>query len=74
MLDRWIALVEKSGIWEMYVVCVRVCLCAPCTAPLTSRWARCTTRYNPLTGAPYGAVGLGMSTLIVDWLYRLGRV
>eukprot|EP01012_Entosiphon_sulcatum_P063844 TRINITY_DN9199_c0_g1_i1.p1 TRINITY_DN9199_c0_g1~~TRINITY_DN9199_c0_g1_i1.p1 ORF type:complete len:472 (-),score=93.69 TRINITY_DN9199_c0_g1_i1:23-1414(-) len=31
-------------------------------------------QYNPLTAAPYGAVGLGMSTLIVDWLYRLGRL
>jgi len=30
--------------------------------------------YNPLTGAPYGVEGLGMSTLIVDWLYRYGVV
>lgn len=31
-------------------------------------------QYNPLTGANYGVEGLGMSTLIVDWLHRLGRV
>ncbi len=31
-------------------------------------------QYNPETGAPLGAVGLGMSTLLVDWLYRLNRV
>mgnify|MGYP001600702758 FL=1 len=30
--------------------------------------------YNPFTAAPYGQEGLGMSCLIVDWLYRLGRV
>eukprot|EP01125_Pyxidicula_operculata_P002557 TRINITY_DN12410_c0_g1_i1.p1 TRINITY_DN12410_c0_g1~~TRINITY_DN12410_c0_g1_i1.p1 ORF type:complete len:455 (+),score=78.79 TRINITY_DN12410_c0_g1_i1:126-1490(+) len=30
--------------------------------------------YNPLTGDAYGAIGLGMSTLIVDWLYREGIV
>jgi len=46
VLDKWTALVQKSGIFE---------------------------HYNPLTGEPYGAVGLGMSTLIVDWLYRTGR-
>jgi hypothetical protein len=27
--------------------------------------------YNPLTGAGYGARGLGMSTLVCDWLQRL---
>ncbi|KJE92396.1 hypothetical protein CAOG_03374 [Capsaspora owczarzaki ATCC 30864] len=47
LVQRWLALVEKSGIWE---------------------------QYNPITGDPYGAVGLGMSTLIVDWLYRTGIV
>jgi len=31
-------------------------------------------QYNPETGASYGVEGLGMSSLIVDWLYRLGRV
>lgn len=31
-------------------------------------------QYNPETGAAFGTEGLGMSTLIVDWLYRLGRV
>jgi hypothetical protein len=28
--------------------------------------------YNPLTGEPYGAIGLGMSTLVCDWIYRYG--
>jgi glycogen debranching enzyme len=57
LLSRWVALYEKTGIYE---------------------------QYNPLTGAGYGPEGLGnnvspceinnsgMSTLIVDWLYRLG--
>ena len=27
--------------------------------------------YNPLTGDGYGARGLGMSTLVCDWLQRL---
>jgi hypothetical protein len=30
--------------------------------------------YDPITGAPYGQEGLGMSTLICDWLYRYGWV
>jgi len=30
--------------------------------------------YNPYNATPYGQEGLGMSCLIVDWLYRLGRV
>ncbi len=47
MMDRWIKMVEQSGIWEMY---------------------------NPLTGAPYGVEGLGMSCIIVDWMARLNRV
>jgi glycogen debranching enzyme len=47
LMDKWIALYEKSGIWE---------------------------QYNPITGENYGVEGLAMSTLIVDWLYRLGRV
>ena len=47
VMDRWIKLVEMSGIWEMY---------------------------NPLTGAPYGVEGLGMSCVIVDWMARLNRV
>ena len=47
VLDRWLALYEQSGVWEMY---------------------------NPITGAGYGVEGLGMSTLIVDWLVRMGRV
>eukprot|EP01038_Epipyxis_sp_PR26KG_P010682 gene10682-14345_t len=28
--------------------------------------------YNPLTAEPYGPEGLGMSTLICDWIYRYG--
>jgi len=28
--------------------------------------------YNPYTGAPYGTEGLGMSTLVCDWIYRYG--
>jgi hypothetical protein len=47
MLDRWLALYEQNGVWEMY---------------------------NPVSGAGYGEEGLGMSTLIVDWLVRMGRV
>ena len=46
LLDRWLDLYERSGIWEMY---------------------------NPRSGAGYGVEGLGMSTLIVDWLVRMGR-
>jgi len=46
-LNRWISLVEKSGIWEMY---------------------------NPITGVSYGVEGLGMSCVIVDWIFRMGRV
>ena len=45
ILDSWIALVQKSGIYE---------------------------HYNPIDGTPYGAVGLGMSTLVCDWIYRCG--
>jgi len=47
IMQKWIQLYQKSGVWE---------------------------QYNPITGEPYGAVGLGMSTLIVDWMYRLGIV
>lgn len=45
ILNKWVALVDKSGIYEMY---------------------------NPVTAEPYGPEGLGMSTLICDWLYRYG--
>lgn len=45
ILRKWVALVDKSGIYEMY---------------------------NPLTGEPYGPEGLGMSTLVCDWIYRYG--
>lgn len=31
----------------------------------------CPQHYNPLTGDGYGARGLGMSTLVCDWLQRL---
>ena len=47
LLDRWVALYQKTGVYE---------------------------QYNPQNGDPYGPEGLGMSTLIVDWLYRLGRL
>jgi glycogen debranching enzyme len=47
MMDRWISMVKKGGIYEMY---------------------------NPETAVGYGAEGLGMSTLIVDWMKRLGRI
>ena len=30
--------------------------------------------YNPETGTGYGAEGLGMSCLVVDWMARLGIV
>lgn len=59
LLDRWVAAVEKGGIYE---------------------------QWNPLTAESYGSeglksslglssseIGLGMSTLIVDWLYRLDK-
>lgn len=47
IMDRWISMVRKGGIYEMY---------------------------NPETSVGYGAEGLGMSTLIVDWMKRLGRI
>jgi hypothetical protein len=47
LMDRWIALYQKSQVYE---------------------------QYNPITGAPYGPVGLGMSSLIVDWIYRFGLI
>jgi hypothetical protein len=30
--------------------------------------------YDPINGTAFGVEGLGMSCLIVDWLFRLGRV
>jgi len=30
--------------------------------------------YNPETGRGYGAEGLGMSCLVVDWMARMGIV
>jgi len=47
LMDRWIALYQKSQVYE---------------------------QYNPITGAPYGPAGLGMSSLIVDWIYRFGLI
>jgi hypothetical protein len=47
---------------------------------LMDRWTKLVEKsgifemYNPITGAPNGVEGLGMSCLIVDWLFRLGRV
>ncbi len=43
LTERWIKMVEKSGIYEMY---------------------------NPEDASPYGVLGLGMSTLIVDAIHR----
>jgi len=28
--------------------------------------------YNPFSGEPYGPEGLGMTTLVCDWIYRYG--
>ena len=47
MMERWISMVKKGGIYEMY---------------------------NPETGVGYGPEGLGMSTLIVDWMQRLSCI
>jgi len=47
ILQKWISLVQLSGIWE---------------------------HYNPLTGEPYGPEGLGMSTLVCDYIQRFGMV
>ena len=47
LMDKWIAMVKKGGIWEIY---------------------------NPETAVGYGAEGLGMSNLIVDWMKRLDRL
>jgi len=47
LMEKWIDMVQKNGIWE---------------------------HYNPETGRAYGAEGLGMSCLIVDWMARLGIV
>jgi hypothetical protein len=47
IMDKWIALVQKSGINEFY---------------------------QPFDGTPLGVEGVGMSTLIVDWLYRMKYV
>jgi hypothetical protein len=47
IMDKWIDMVKKNGVWE---------------------------HYNPETGVGYGAEGLGMSGLLVDWMVRLGVV
>lgn len=47
IMDKWVDMVTKNGIWE---------------------------HYNPETGRGYGAEGLGMSCLVVDWMARLGIV
>lgn len=47
---------------------------------LLDRWVGAVQRggvwemWNPETAVGYGAEGLGMSTLVVDWMKRLGRV
>ena len=47
LMDKWIAMAQRGGIWE---------------------------NYNPETAVGYGAEGLGMSALIVDWMKRLNRI
>ena len=47
---------------------------------IVNKWIEMVTQngiwehYNPETGRGYGAEGLGMSCLIVDWMARLGIV
>lgn len=49
-------------------------------ARIMDKWLEMVTlngiweHYNPETGRGYGAEGLGMSCLIVDWMARLGMV
>jgi hypothetical protein len=57
-----VALVRLSGIWE---VTARVVPLLFIVAHDTS-----TQHYNPLTGQPYGAKDVGMSTLVCDWIQR----
>eukprot|EP00041_Stephanoeca_diplocostata_P017066 m.339465 g.339465 ORF g.339465 m.339465 type:complete len:61 (-) comp20584_c0_seq1:969-1151(-) len=52
-----------------WVTCVRVCV-----ATQAVRQAGIWEMYNPINGSGMGVEGLGMSTLIVDWLYRHGLV
>ena len=47
MMERWISMAKRGGMYKMY---------------------------NPETAVGYGAEGLGMSTLIVDWMKRLGHI
>jgi len=47
---------------------------------IMNKWVEMVTKngiwehYNPETGRGYGAEGLGMSCLVVDWMARLGIV
>jgi hypothetical protein len=47
---------------------------------ILNKWIEMVTQngiwehYNPETGRGYGAEGLGMSCLIVDWMARMGIV
>jgi hypothetical protein len=47
---------------------------------ILNKWIEMVTQngiwehYNPETGTGYGAEGLGMSCLIIDWMARLGVV
>ena len=49
-------------------------------AVILNKWLEMVTQngiwehYNPETGRGYGAEGLGMSCLIVDWMARMGIV
>jgi hypothetical protein len=62
MRSPQVRLVRLSGIYE-----VQPCHLCPAPAPPHTR----QQHYNPFTGVGYGARGLGMSTLVCDWLQRL---
>ena len=57
-----VRLVRLSGIYEVH--------CNPCSTQCAAPNAH-TQHYNPDTGQGYGAKGLGMSTLVCDWLQRV---
>jgi len=55
-------------------------ICSEQVHQILTKWIEMVTEngiwehYNPETGKGYGAEGLGMSCLIVDWMARLGIV
>ena len=79
-MDRWIALYEKVGVWEQYNPETGESShsfplpSSPLSSPPFSSLYSFFLLFILISGANYGVEGLGMSTLIVDWLYRLGRV